>query len=61
MNKFQELSTLYKQTFGEVPPVHDLGMWPSPAQATAMVERALERGTPIQPEDFPEVPDQIVV
>jgi len=61
MNKFQELSTLYKQTFGTAPPVHDRGMWPSPAQAEAMVERALERGTPIQPEDFPEVTDQIVV
>ncbi len=53
--EFERLAQQYRDAFGELPPVHNLGQWPTPAQALDMVRHALERGTPITAADYPKL------
>lgn len=52
----ERLNVQYEQRFGVSSGLHGLGYWPTPEQVKEMLTRALERGTPLTKEDYPEIP-----
>lgn len=56
-SEFDNLSKLYQDLFGEVPPVHEYMMDVTPDEARQMIRDALERGTPITLDDYPKPSD----
>lgn len=52
-DELTRLSRAYTEQFGIRPPVHEHIFDVAPSEAADMIRRALERGTPISPEDYP--------
>ncbi len=59
-SEFGKLYKQYELFFKVRPPVHDGGVYPTAAQAKAMLELALSRGTPIVDNDYPPLGDTVI-